>query len=458
MVYQLPHSNVLVAGLGLSGMAVAQFLRNRGYAVRACDDADTQALRENAHQLSQMDIPVTLGGFKAEDVAWADLVCVSPGIPLDTPLLKSVQNRAVPVVNELELAARYIECPMIAITGSNGKTTVTELICPMLSKSGYSVFKGGNIGIPLIEFVQSDGNVDWVVAEVSSFQLDTMAQLAPDVAVLLNISRDHMDRYPNFEAYVASKSKIMGNQTVDHKVVYNADDPHAAGAVKTAKAQKAPFCWQSGGGDDSSMGAVIADSTLTCTINGQQLTFDLSQTPLLGRHNKENIAAAAMASLIAGATVKGIQTTINTFGGLAHRIEPVREIGGVQYVNDSKATNVAAVIRALEAFNGSVILILGGRSKEDDFTALIPCLQNRVKKTLLIGEAADLIESVLKGHCALEKVVVMDQAVARANELSDPGDTVLLAPGCASFDQYDHYKARGNHFKSLVKKLVEVLS
>ena len=454
MVYQLPHHNVLVAGLGISGMAVSQFLQSRGHAVRACDDAANDALMEKRHLLDQMGIPVTLKGFKEQDVAWADLVCASPGIPLDTPLFKSAKNHRVPVINELELAARYVECPMIAITGSNGKTTVTELICAMLRASGQTVFKGGNIGIPLIQFVESGDVADWVVAEVSSFQLDTSVQLAPDVAVLLNISRDHMDRYPEFGDYVASKRKIMANQTAEDAIVYNANDPQTAGAVRGNKAQKAPFYWQLERLNDSAMGAAITESTLTCMLNGKKIAFDLSQTALLGSHNKENIAAAAMASLIADATETGIQSTIATFEVLAHRIEPVRELDGVQYVNDSKATNVAAVIRALEAFNGPVILILGGRSKEDDFSTLIPFLQNRVKAVLLIGEAADLIERVFRGYGTSEKVTVMDQAITRANKLAEPGDTVLLAPGCASFDQYDHYKARGNHFKALVEALI----
>jgi len=450
MAYQLPHTKILVAGLGLSGMAVARFLHGRGHTVRACDDADTQALRENAHRLEQMDIPVTLGGFTAADVVWTDLVCASPGIPLDTPLLERVRDQKIPVINELELAARYIENPLIAITGSNGKTTVTELVCAMLGASGQAIFKGGNIGTPLIEFVESKKSADWVVAEVSSFHLDTMTQLAPDVAVLLNISRDHMDRYLDFEAYTASKRKIMENQTVHDTVVYNAQDPHVAGAVMKARSQKVPFFWESRSGNDAAKSAVITESTLICTFDERQLAFDLSQTALMGRHNKENLAAAAMASLIAGATVKGIQSTIDTFSGLAHRIEPVRTIDGIQYVNDSKATNVAAVVRALEAFDGPVILILGGRSKADDFSALIPVFQYKVKRTLLIGEAADLIGSVLNGHGSFEKAGSMDRAVARARELADPGDTVLLAPGCASYDQYEHYQARGNHFKALV--------
>lgn len=454
MTYSLPHKKVLVAGLGLSGMAVARFLRGRDHFVRACDDADTKALQDIASQFGQMDVEVTLGGYRDEDLDWADLICASPGISLDRPLLKNAKARMIPIINELELAARYIECPIIAITGSNGKTTVTELISAMLTASGKVVFTGGNIGIPLIEFVHTDKNADLVVAEVSSFQLDTMAQLAPNVAVLLNIARDHMDRYPDFEAYVASKSKIVSNQTAADRVVYNQDDPNVVGAVETCKAQKVPFSWQPDKGHDGVVGVALTESTLTCFFNGEEVTFDLSQTALLGRHNKENMAAAAMASLMAEATTAGIQSTINTFSSLPHRIEPVREVGGVQYVNDSKATNVAAVIRALEAFDRPVILILGGRSKEDDFSALTPFLKNRVKRTLLIGEAADLIAKILNGHGIVEKVTVMDQAVDRAKELADPGDTVLLAPGCASFDQYEHYKARGNHFKELVEALI----
>lgn len=454
MTYTLPHKKVLVAGLGVSGMAVVRFLRGRGHTVRACDDGDSKVLREKALQLGQLDVEVALDGYRHEDLDWADLICASPGIPLDRPLLKSAKIRGLPIINELELATRYIECPIIAITGSNGKTTVTELISAMLTASEKTVFTGGNIGIPLIEFVHGGENADLVVAEVSSFQLDTMAQLAPNVAVLLNIARDHMDRYSDFGAYVASKSRIMSNQTSADKVVYNQDDPNVVGAVETCQAQKVPFYWQPDSGDDEKVGALLTESTLTCHADGHAVCLDLSQTPLLGRHNKENIAAAAMASLMAGATATGIQSTINTFGGLPHRIEPVREIEGVQYVNDSKATNVAAVIRALEAFDCPVILILGGRSKEDDFEALRPFLKNRVKKVLLIGEAADLITTALNVHEISENVLTMPQAVLKAQEIAVPGDVVLLAPGCASFDQYDHYKARGNHFKKLVKALI----
>ncbi len=454
MTYSLPHKKVLVAGLGVSGMAVARFLRGRDHFVRACDDADTKALQDIADQLGQMDVEVTLGGYRDEDLDWADLICASPGIPLDRPLLKSAKTRRIPIINELELAARYIECPIIAITGSNGKTTVTELISAMLTASGKTVFKGGNIGIPLIEFVERGEKVDWVVAEVSSFQLDTMVQLAPNVAVLLNIARDHMDRYSDFGAYVASKSRIMSNQTAANKVVYNRDDFHVAGAVTEAQAQKVPFYWQSDATDDVVMGALLTESTLTCHVDGQAVRLNLSQTALLGLHNKENIAAAAMASLMAGATASGIQSTINTFKGLPHRTEPVREISGIQYVNDSKATNVAAVIRALETFDHPVILILGGRSKEDDFESLRPFLYNKVKKVLLIGEAADLIATALNTYEISENVLAIPQAVLKAHEIAMPGDVVLLAPGCASFDQYDHYKARGNHFKELVEALI----
>lgn len=454
MTYNLPYKKILVAGLGVSGMAVAQFLRGRNHFVRACDDAETSSLKEKARQLGQMDIEVTLGGYQEKDLHWADLVCASPGIPLDTPLIKSAKTLGIPVINELELAARYIECLIIAITGSNGKTTVTELISAMLAASGKSVFTGGNIGIPLIEFIDAREKADLVVAEVSSFQLDTMIELAPHVAVLLNISRDHMDRYPGFAAYVASKSRIMSNQVASDKVVYNQDDPVVASAVTAAKAQKVPFYWQSGNNDADGMGAVLTESRLNCHIDDNIISFDLSRTPLLGRHNKENIASAAMASLIAGATAAGIQSTIDTFGGLPHRIEPVRKIDGVQYVNDSKATNVAAVIRALEAFDHSVILILGGRSKEDDFKVLRPFLQNRVKTVLLIGEAADPIATALNIPEIAKIVLTMPQAVSQAHEITVPGDVVLLAPGCASFDQYDHYKARGNHFKELVEALI----
>jgi len=444
--------NILVVGLARTGIATARFLQRRGARVRATDRAEEGRLGPDVNLLREMGIPLDLGGHRIESFTAADLIVVSPGVPHTIPPLAAARARGIPVIGEMELAARFIGEPIVAVTGTNGKTTVTELVGAMLAASGRRVFVGGNIGTPLIAHVDSGERVDVVVAEVSSFQLDTSDTFRPAVGVLLNVTDDHLDRYADFEAYAASKMRLFANQRPGDTAVLNAADAvirAGAGGIRSRKL----FYNRPGAADAH---AVVAGRTLNLRVpGGAQAALSLADFRLRGPHNAENAAAAALAALAAGAAPEAIQTALDAFAPAPHRLETIAVIDGVEYVNDSKATNVDAVRRGLGCFGGRVVLIMGGVDKGGDFGRLRDAVRSRGRALVLLGGAREPIRAALGGLVPTRETASMRQAVQAAREMAAAGDAVLLAPGCASFDLYANYQERGDDFRREVLRLQE---
>jgi UDP-N-acetylmuramoylalanine--D-glutamate ligase len=458
----LHRKNILIVGLGISGMAAARFAKNNGGIVTITDIAEEDALTGYLQEVRKIDVRTELGGHNIETFESADFIIVSPGVPHTILPIERAKKKGIPVLGEIELASRYIREPIIAISGTNGKTTTTRLLGNMLESSGFKVFVGGNIGNPLIDYVGGEKTADIVVAEVSSFQLDTIDTFKPRVSVLLNISADHLDRYPDFNSYAMSKGRIFKNQAEGDTAVINGSDPFISLISKTLRTRILPFYHEDNLNTKNREYAVIRKR------NGQSAPMinifakenpkgflDLSQVDLLGRHNMENIAAAALAALAAGGTLEGIQSALNDFKGLSHRLEFVKTINGVHFYDDSKGTNIDAVNRALEFFDKPVVLIMGGRDKGGDFGQLREIVKQHVKKLIVMGEAGNVIKSVLGDSCpeGAQNASTMENAVSLAYLAASPGNVVLLSPGCSSFDMYQSYAERGEVFCNAVENL-----
>ncbi len=441
---------IVIVGLGKSGLGAANFLHTLGAELTVTDMAPENQLARSLKPFQEVGIRMELGGHRTETFTGADLIVLSPGVPHTITPVQAAVTRGIPVWGEVELASRFIEQPIIAITGTNGKTTTTGLIGAMLSRSGLTPFVGGNIGTPLIEYVMGQHKADLVVAEISSFQLDTIDRFCPHVAVLLNITADHLDRYAGMADYAASKARIFTNQGPNDVAVLNAGDDWIRAVTSRIKSQQVYF-------GDSSPGAGNAlirhDKILIERTNGGFDAIDLGRTSLVGRHNHENIAAAALAVLAAGGHLEGIQSALNEYAGLSHRLELVGRNAGVDYYDDSKATNVDAVVRAVESFKGNLILIMGGRDKGGEYTPLAEPIREKVKMLIVIGEAANKIEKALGHLTETRKASAMEEAVAIAHETAVPGDTVLLSPACSSFDMFDSYAHRGDVFRRAVSEI-----
>ena len=445
---------VLIVGMGRSGVAAARFTMARGARVTVNDAAAPDALGDVPAELAAIGAAVVTGDHPLDLFTAADLVVLSPGVPHDIEPVRAAVAAGVPVMGEFALACRHIREPMVAVTGTNGKTTVTSLLGDILERSGKTVFVGGNIGNPLIGHVADGRPVDVVVAEVSSFQLDTAPGFRPDVAVLLNITDDHLDRYPDRKAYAASKAAIFASQQPSDIAVINADDPAVCAAADTINAAR----WIYGRHvvpEAGSTSAAVGDRDIRIRRAGEpDRVLDISGAALQGLHNRENMAAAALAGLAAGATLAGIQEATNAFSGLPHRMESIGEHNGVRFVNDSKATNVDAVKRALETFAGqSVVLIMGGRDKGSDFSELESGIRQLVKKLVTVGEAAGSIYAALSHAAPATRAATLAAGVRVAVDTAAPGDVVLLSPGCASFDEFESYAQRGDTFRDLVRNL-----
>lgn len=444
------NKHVLIVGLAKSGAAVARFLKKRKATVTVTDMADETKLGSLVSEMKNMDIRLELGGHNLNSFERADLIVLSPGVPHTMPQILSAAAKGIPCIGEMELASRFVKAPMIAVTGTNGKTTTTTLLGQMLKDSGFKVFVGGNIGTPLIEYADSPQTADLVVVEVSSFQLDTIQTFRPKVGVLLNITADHLDRYPNFDGYVSSKQRLFENHQKDDFAIVNGADPHIRGICRSLDST----CCFFDGREETENGAVIEANCITLHMPDRaDKILDLSSAILPGRHNRENVAAAALAALAAGGSLKGIQAAVNRFKGLPHRIEHIASIGGVQYFNDSKATNVDAVARALECFDRRTILIMGGRDKGGGYEALKQRLQQQAKKLIVMGEAKATIKSALESVIDLQEANTMEGAVALAAQFAEAGDTILLSPACSSFDMYKSYGERGEDFRRCVLRL-----
>lgn len=449
----LRNKNVLVAGLGISGISAARFLVARGARVTVTDAAPPGNFRTILPEFEELGIAAELGRHREKTFLAADLVVLSPGVPHTLPEIERAAETGVPVWGELELASRYISEPIVAVTGTNGKTTTTRLIGDMLEASGQRAFVGGNIGTPLIDYAGSSEKADVVVAEVSSFQLDTIAGFRPSVGVLLNISADHLDRYTDMRGYAESKARLFENQTAEDVAVLNGADPLIHAVTEGIAARRLVFRATGAGPGD----ALINGQAVTLAdAGGKSATLALREVRLTGQHNRENIAAAALAALAAGGTVDGIQTALNNFSGLPHRLEYITEIQGVKYYDDSKATNVDAVVRALEDFSNGIVLILGGRDKGGDYAPLVTALSGKGKLLVLLGEAAPLIEQAVGEALATRRAESMEEAVLIAHAAAAAGDTVMLSPACSSFDMFDSYAHRGNVFRDAVLNLTKM--
>lgn len=448
--------HIVVVGLARSGMAVARFLKEKGARVTLTDQATEEILGPYAAEARQLGVELELGRHRTSTFQTADLIVISPGVPHTIAPLEEARGNGIQVIGEVELAARFIETPIVAVSGTNGKTTTTELLGNMLAASGLKVFIGGNIGNPLIEIADRSADLDVIVAEISSFQLDTIDTFRPHVAVLLNISADHLDRYPDLAAYAASKRRLFKNQKFTDFAVCNGNDLLVQQQCKEIKSTVLNFYSQPPENRQSVQGAMITPRQVAiCMPEMEEGRIDLERTHLIGPHNHENIAAAGLAALTAGATIEGVQKALDNFAAMPHRLEPVGTINDVFFVNDSKATNVDAVRRALECFSHPVVLIMGGRNKGYDFCALRQHVKKHVKKLVVIGEAGDEILEAL-GRAPAEgavKAADMDQAVQHAFTAAKAGDTVLLSPACASFDMFGSYAERGEKFRKVVEEL-----
>ena len=434
---------ILVIGMERTGVATVEFLALHGARVTAADTRQLAHLPFAAPVLHRLNIPFRPqndGGFQH-----FDMIVLSPGVPADLPALNDAREHGVAVIGEVELAASYLQGPVIGITGSNGKTTTTALTGHILESCGIPVQVGGNIGTPVTAMIGSSLPEQWNVLELSSFQLETTRSLRADVAVGLNVTQNHLDRHYTLANYAKAKGNLFASQKPEQTAVLNADDAHCVAFGEITPARKIWF---------SSTRRVDG-----LWIDGEMIRYDsepvlpTAEVPIRGRHNFENAMAATAAALTAGAGIDAIAAAIRTFRAVEHRLEFVRTVAGVDYYNDSKATSVDATLKALDSFAGNLWVILGGKDKGSDYTLLREPLQLKARAALLIGAAAPKIQSQIEGAAPVIAAGTIEQAVAEASSRAVAGDTVLLAPACASFDQFQNYEVRGRVFKSLVQAL-----
>jgi UDP-N-acetylmuramoylalanine--D-glutamate ligase len=445
---------IVVVGMGVTGRAAARFLKTRGAVVWAVDSADRETLADAVAEMTALGVETQTGPHRPELFADADLIVVSPGVPHTLAPLAAAAARGVALLGEVELAARFMIRPMIAVSGTNGKTTTTTLIGRILENAGMRVFVGGNIGNPLIGFVAGGQDADIAVVEVSSFQLDTADTFRPKVAVMLNVAEDHLDRYTDMDGYVAAKARLFRNLSTSDTAVFNGGDPRIREMTRALAARRLPFQWENGGGEDSGEGAVLCTGKIRIRMAEVGSTeISCADFALAGPHNLENAAAAALAALAAGARLSDIEKVLETFSGLSHRLERVGTVDGVAFYDDSKATNVDAVRRALESFTGPLVLLLGGRDKNTDLTPLAEMAATRVRRAVVMGEAAARLKKILTPVVPVTEAESMDAAVQAAFSASRPGTVVLLSPACASFDWYENYARRGEDFRRAVEAL-----
>ncbi len=446
---ELNGKRVLVVGLGKSGVASALFLKAHGARVTVSDTKSGDELRNEIPVLLDHGITVETGGHGDRTFHGQDLIVVSPGVPVDAGPLVQARALGEAVIGEIELAAQFLSGPIVAITGSNGKTTTTTLTGEIMTASGFPALVGGNIGTPAISLAERAQPETVIVLEVSSFQLETIRTFRPKIAVVLNVTPDHLDRHRTFEAYVDAKVRIFENQQGSDFAVLNADDPTCVLMAARTRAQVFWFSRQK----EVQQGAWVRDGNIVFRDNaGQREIVQVSEIPLKGAHNLENVLAAVCAGALMGCAPEKVRQAVRDFKAVEHRLEFVATIRGVDYYNDSKATNVDATIKALESFPSNIHLILGGKDKGSDYTVLNDLLRQRVKRVYTIGAAAAKIESQVKG-VEVVHAETLENAIRKANVVAVPGDVVVLAPACASFDQFKNYEHRGQVFKEVVRGL-----
>lgn len=441
---------ITVMGLARSGVAAANLLAGMGAAVTVTDSKPEPELAAQTARLLP-DVAKALGSHPDTLFTGADIVVISPGVPLTAPPIQKAAEAGVLLMGELELAYRVSDSPFIAITGTNGKSTTTTLVGEMLKEAGMSVLVGGNLGNALTDEPAMLMGRDYVVAEVSSFQLEATEEFRPKIAAILNVTPDHLDRYSSMEEYADAKALVFANQGPAETLVINADDPLTMELRKRASAKVVLF----------SRRKVLREGVFVhggCIVNGvtegtRVNVVPVSEVRIKGAHNLENALAATAVAVVAGVPMPVIARTLRSFAGLEHRLEFVRELDGVTYINDSKGTNVGAVEKSLESFESPVILIAGGLDKHSDFTALGPLVKDHVKRLVLIGKAADAIDEAVGMMTDTVRAEDIVDAVAKCRDAASPGDIVMLSPACASFDMFKDFEDRGRKFKEAVMGL-----
>jgi UDP-N-acetylmuramoylalanine--D-glutamate ligase len=448
----LKGKKVLVIGLARTGLATVRFLAGRGARVKVSEAKPAGELEAARKALADIPLEWEVGGHTFPFFADAELIVVSPGVPMHITPLGQARLKGIPVISEVELAFRFLRRPLIAVTGTNGKTTTTTLVGEILRASGKSVFVGGNIGNPLIEYVETPQKEEWVVAEISSFQLEGIVMFRPTIGVLLNITEDHLDRYSDFQEYIRAKGKIFQNQGKEDTALLNADDPLTFQFAHQLASQVLLFSAQRPVpvGSFLEKGAIFYQEA-----DGKRTRYDLDRLKIRGAHNLENLMAALAVGQFCGCPPEVLQRVIDEFPGLEHRLEWVRDIDGVSFFNDSKGTNVGAVVKSLMSFQRPILLIAGGKDKGGDYSPLQKLIAGGVKGMALIGEAKERIWGALGGLTETVKLSTLEEAVHWAFSKARSGDVVLLSPACSSFDMFENYQERGKRFKAIVHSLAE---
>lgn len=438
---------VLVVGLGKSGVSSALFLKDLGARVTVSDTKTEEQLKQEIPALLDKGITVEAGHHGERTFRGQDIIVVSPGVPFNEPHIAQAREQGTLVIGEIELASRFLKGNIVAITGSNGKTTSTALTGEVIAAGGYEALVGGNIGTPAITLVPQSSDKSYTVLEVSSFQLETVLTFRPHIAVVINVTPDHLDRHGSFDAYAAAKGRIFENQAEEDYAVLNADDATCVNYASHIRSQVRWFSTK----EEVGIGAFIRDGKIIYRDDeGEREILPISEIQLKGTHNQENVLAAVCCGMIAGVSPANIRKAVAAFKAVEHRLEYVATINGVQYFNDSKATNVDATIKALESFPANIHIILGGKDKGSDYTVLKPLLKERAKRVYTIGAAAEKIENHLGSVVDIVRAGTLENAVRQASQAAKAGDVVLLAPACASFDQFQSYEHRGKVFKDLV--------
>ncbi|MCR6544478.1 UDP-N-acetylmuramoyl-L-alanine--D-glutamate ligase [Dehalobacterium formicoaceticum] len=446
------NKKILVLGGGISGCAVAGFLSDKGARVTLTDSKSRDDLENALTQLLNKPMEYILGAEPEIKPGSFDYSVISPGIPLDTPLVKKLNQAGIPVTGEMELAYQYSKSPFVAITGTNGKTTTTSLLGQIFADAGRPVFVGGNIGIPMVTKVESLSAETILVAEVSSFQLETIESFRPKVAVILNITPDHLDRHKTMEEYTKAKSRIFENQEANDCTVLNYDDLRVRELGQSTPGQVLFFSQET----ELAQGIFVKNGIMTIKTGADTMhVIDIDHIYIKGKHNLENALAAAGAAFCLGVSPESIAHTLKNFPGVAHRLEFVKESAGVTYINDSKGTNPDSTIKALEAFDQPIILIAGGKNKGSDFTKLAALIREKARALILVGEAAPDMEQAVRaeGFHNIYPVNNFFETVSLAQKMAQPGDIVLLSPACASWDMFKNFEERGDLFKKLVHEL-----
>lgn len=448
-VFAVSGKRVVVVGAARSGVAAAELLARRGARVMLTESRSTF---DEVDRLRAAGVELELGGHRPETLAGADFIVTSPGVATAQPAFEAARARGIEIMGELELASRFVKGRIIAITGTKGKSTTTTLVGRMLSSAGRSVLVGGNIGVPVSAQVEQSTPQTLHVVEASSFQLETTSTFRPWIAVWLNLADDHLDRHPDLQSYADAKARIFANQQADDWAVLNADDATVMRRGESTRARRVAF---SLAGSSAAEFVVDGSWIVKRTATGADRLFPLSAVELTGRHMLHNVLAATAVGSIAGVAPAAMAAGLKGFYGLEHVMEPAGEFAGVRFVNDSKATNVEAARRSIEAFDRGVVAIIGGKYKGGDLRALRGPLASRGRAVIAIGEAAPLVENALAGVVPVIVATSMKEAVRRAHEAASPDGIVLLAPACASFDWFKDYAERGRTFKYEVQRLKE---